>query len=255
MKKNNKFLLFILLFAAFVLLSSGVVSADVEETGPNIQTDEIVTGEGDEEAQARGFDVNHLVDAFELIDYGREESSPLAIITAVAMIANIGHEEGSETPEETSVDNEEVVEEAEKGKNTSDMIFNLLEEVKIMAQDEPVLLAVIEKVQELVLELKDEIGKGAVNGPTTYHYKLKKQYVHTWNIDFNGGEYATVQVQGDGASDLNLYIYDEDNNLIALDASPGDYCYTSWYPRWTGSYKIQVVNAGDSINDYYLVHN
>ena len=73
---------------------------------------------------------------------------------------------------------------------------------------------------------------------------------------FDGGRTARVVVNGDGDTDLDLYIYDAYGNLIAMDADDyGDYCIASWWPRWTGLFRIEVVNYGRVYNNYRIHTN
>ena len=64
---------------------------------------------------------------------------------------------------------------------------------------------------------------------------------------------ARVTVEGDGDTDLDLYIYDENNNLITKDDDNIDYCICTWTPKWTGTFKIKIVNRGSVYNRYHLM--
>ena len=76
-----------------------------------------------------------------------------------------------------------------------------------------------------------------------------------YTITFRGGELAEVGVVGDGDTDLDLYVYDENDNLIAKDIDYGDDCYVSWTPSWTGAFKIKIKNLGNVYNRYVLITN
>ena len=66
-------------------------------------------------------------------------------------------------------------------------------------------------------------------------------------------ELAMVTVHGDGDTDLDLYVYDENGNCVASDTSLGDQCVVTWTPRWTGSFTIRVVNRGFLPNNYTIM--
>jgi hypothetical protein len=66
---------------------------------------------------------------------------------------------------------------------------------------------------------------------------------------------AIVTVQGDGDTDLDLYVYDEFGNRVAADEGPTDHCSVIWTPRWTGTFTIKVVNRGALSNRYRLRTN
>ena len=76
-------------------------------------------------------------------------------------------------------------------------------------------------------------------------------YHHT----FRGDEGATVICIGDGDTDLDLYIYDENYNLIAKDDDYTDDCVCTFRPYWTGTFYIKIVNRGRIANRYLLRSN
>ena len=64
-----------------------------------------------------------------------------------------------------------------------------------------------------------------------------------------------VAVVGDGDTDLDLYIYDSNGNLIEKDDDYTDTCYCSWTPKWTGAFTIKIKNRGGVCNYYTLYTN
>lgn len=65
---------------------------------------------------------------------------------------------------------------------------------------------------------------------------------------FYAGEPARVWLRGDGDTDLDLYVWDENNRLICASENYGDRESCSWQPRWTGEFYIEVVNLGPVYN-------
>ena len=91
-------------------------------------------------------------------------------------------------------------------------------------------------------------------GPSIDLYdKVLAGYTDTWTYTFRANSEARVTVEGDGDTDLDLYIYDENNNLIAKDDDNIDYCICTWTPKWTGTFKIKIVNRGSVYNRYHLM--
>jgi hypothetical protein len=74
-------------------------------------------------------------------------------------------------------------------------------------------------------------------------------------IVFTGGERAMVEVIGDEDTDLDLYVYDSNGDLVAFDESESDHCIVSWTPERTEHYTIVIVNLGDVYNEYLLQTN
>ena len=91
-------------------------------------------------------------------------------------------------------------------------------------------------------------------GPSIDLYdKVLAGYTDTWTYTFRANSEARVTVEGDGDTDLDLYIYDENNNLITKDDDNIDYCICTWTPKWTGTFKIKIVNRGNVYNRYRLM--
>jgi hypothetical protein len=96
----------------------------------------------------------------------------------------------------------------------------------------------------------------AVGGP-----KLLRTSVEAFASDrfepivFRGGELAIITAIGDGDTDLDLYVYDENGRLVAKDDDGSDNCVATFQPRWTGEFRIVVRNRGSVYNRYRLETN
>lgn len=95
-----------------------------------------------------------------------------------------------------------------------------------------------------------------VNSPTgsmSGTYRLRALNTHTFQtISFRRGESASVYIEGDGDTDLDLYVYDQRGRLVAMDDDSLDVCLAEWVPQRTGIYIIKVVNRGNVYNDYFF---
>lgn len=76
-----------------------------------------------------------------------------------------------------------------------------------------------------------------------------------YHMTFVGREWEVLAVSGDGSTDIDLYVYDENNNLVAKDDDNSDDCLVRFIPRWTGNFTIKVVNRGRYANRYTLASN
>jgi hypothetical protein len=74
-------------------------------------------------------------------------------------------------------------------------------------------------------------------------------------VRFRAGEPALVYVRPVTAVDLDLYVYDELNNLICTGASGGHDAQCRWRPRWDGPYLVDVRNNNDTEVAYVLAIN
>jgi hypothetical protein len=71
-------------------------------------------------------------------------------------------------------------------------------------------------------------------------------------VYFHGGRSAAASVIGDGDTDLDLFVYDENGNLIGSDTDSTDRCLVRLHPRWTGAFQIEVRNLGSVYNEYRI---
>jgi hypothetical protein len=76
-----------------------------------------------------------------------------------------------------------------------------------------------------------------------------------YHMTFVGREWEVLVVSGDGSTDLDLYVYDQNGNLVASDDDNSDDCMVRFVPRWTGDFTIKVVNRGRYANRYTLGTN
>ena len=61
-----------------------------------------------------------------------------------------------------------------------------------------------------------------------------------------------VTVDGDGDTDLDLYVSDQYGNLLAVDDDRTDYCIGRFYLASGRYVRIQIRNLGDVWNEYQL---
>ena len=123
----------------------------------------------------------------------------------------------------------------------------LLTDAKTMAGSDGVLLALIDDV--------DRDVRGASGGPKYANSRVEAHDYDIYNVTFRSGETAIVTVIGDGDTDLDLYVYDSNGNLIDSDNDYTDNCVCTWTPRWTGNFRIKIVNRGNVYNRYILRTN
>lgn len=93
--------------------------------------------------------------------------------------------------------------------------------------------------------------KGPVQGTTT----VQGQHTDIYHDVFRGGEQAVVSIVGDGASDLDLYVFDAAGNLIGKDEDDNDRCVVTFTPPATGMFRIEVRNLGEAPNEYEVSSN
>ena len=80
--------------------------------------------------------------------------------------------------------------------------------------------------------------------------RVRAHATDVWQARVYAGVPARVIVNGDGDTDLDLYIYDASGRLLASDDDFTDYCIGTFIPRFTGDVTIRIVNRGSVYNDY-----
>jgi hypothetical protein len=86
-------------------------------------------------------------------------------------------------------------------------------------------------------------------------FRLFPDRVHTFTAMVYEGQPVRVEVRGDQdpRADLDLYIYDANGILVAIDDDNTNLCVGWWVPRFTGVVTIRVVNHGWVYDDYSLL--
>lgn len=181
--------------------------------------------------------------AVELSSYGYANNDALSLIQAARIAKQQGYvkTDGSKTTEGGT---------QESGKKRSHVCLEydiLLSDARDIAKNDGVLLALIDDVAKNT--------RGAVGGPKYATDCVRAGATDIYRVSFRAGERAEIAVVGDGDTDLDLYIYDENGNLITYDNDYTDRCYCIFTPRWTGSFTIKIVNRGHVMNCYVIRTN
>lgn len=188
-----------------------------------------------------------LMTASSLAKYGYANSSPTALIEAARIFASIQVQDSNV---EKTTEQKEVV--TQKETKVSFDPAKLLADAKEYAGKDKTILALVKSVEG---ELSEGTSRGAVGGPCyTKDRVLAKEYTD-YAVKFWANELAEVCLSGDGDTDLDLYVYDSNGNLIGSDTDYTDDCVVRWVPAWTGTFVIRVVNRGMVYNNFVLWTN
>jgi len=91
-----------------------------------------------------------------------------------------------------------------------------------------------------------------VQGSIFHTDAVLARHIDTYTVTLRAGETTRIQVSGDGDTDLDLFVYDQNGNLIASDTDYTDDCVVTVTPRWTGVFYVRIVNRGSVYNQYTL---
>lgn len=180
--------------------------------------------------------------AAELSKYGYANKSALALIQAAQIAVENNFQEVA-----AQKDNAEATQTTgdKKGNITLDP-KQLLEDAAVLADGDANLLALIAKASET------QSKRAPVGGSSYNSTSVNGNGTDVYTVSFIAGQTAVVTVVGDGDTDLDLYVYDSNGNLIVKDDDYTDNCAVSWTPKWTGKFKIKVVNRGPVYNRYII---
>lgn len=215
---------------------------------PTTRTDSV---SGDSPAsQPHSEQISGLRVAYDLAMYAYSTESPSALIVAADILTSIP-QEALNIPAQhgTGSENETV--------KSSQHIFTaegLLTAAQQMAQDDELILAMADRVRQR-LSSPTLAARGATGG-TKHDEDVVR--AHTWvyyDVQFDGQSLAECFVAGDGDTDLDLYIYDQNGFLVVSDTDYTDHCYVSWRPERTATFRIKIVNRGGVYNRYSLITN
>ena len=96
---------------------------------------------------------------------------------------------------------------------------------------------------------------GGVDGPMRSTRIIPGNGTHVHQAIFQGGRQAIVVVSGDGDSDLDLHVYDGNNNVVCEDDDLTDLAMCSWTPNYSSNYRLRIRNVGETANRYWLRTN
>lgn len=224
----------LVLFVSMFVLTIGAMAQSIKEK-PELK------GESSESLAAVRL-------ANDLLRYGYANKSTLALIDALQIFS-----ENPTQPLNTTREGSEVDESKADGKKAK-VSFDydtVLADAKKFADGDENLLVLIDNIDA---EAKGA-QRGAVNGPSRHYDAVNGNSTDTYQISFIANVLAEILVSGDGDTDLDLYVYDSNGNLIAYDESYSDDCYVRWVPAWTGRFFIKIVNRGPVYNNYVILTN
>jgi len=192
-------------------------------------------------------DLENLQLANQLAMYGYKTFSAEALVQAAKIMSSIKTQDLKfESYKQEPKPEEEATKKSKEGYDMA----SILAAAKNYADGDAKLLAAIVEVEKA-----NQATRGRVGGPGERYNYVYGNSKDLYEVNFIELQLAEIVVIGDGDTDLDLYVYDSNGNLIAKDDDYTDRCYVSWVPRWTGRYIVKIVNRGPILNNYHLVTN
>ena len=205
-----------------------------------------VAQEKEEAPKPQNDNVMNIKLAAELAQYGYDYDSPTALIQAATILNEVQLREF----EVESI----ILGEGENGnKKDSRPVFTveqLIKDALELAGNDDVVSTMASRIK-----VSEGVTRGRVGGAISQEEVVKANTTDIYNIKFYASETAEVLVIGDGDTDLDLYVYDSNGNLICKDDDYTDDCYCRWTPKWTGTFRIEIKNRGSVYNKYLIATN
>lgn len=226
-----------------IALAIFMVSPVMAEKGTNVSDEKAQTTS--EEARS----VKDLELAARLAEYGRRTNDPAALLVSAQIMKNTPAKEEKREKTTEGKKAETTAKKDSAGLTTPDA---LLAEAKEMAKsrNNHMVLEMIEKESKVMAQ------RGKAGSPVRHVDRVEAGLTDVFEgIVFRGREKASIGVVSDGDCDLDLFVYDENGNLIEKDTDYDPHCLVEFTPKWTGPFTIKVKNLGRVYADYVLVSN
>lgn len=228
------------------ILASGCASSEHASSSP--KADRVQSEVASSDATRA---VETVALAQRLAEYGRTMQHPELLVAAARILIETGT-----IPFNAMKEVEGTASDSDKpsaGEVGSFSIDALLDEARSLAAGDQVVIALIERVQAEAPELGT---RGRLFGPATHRDYVSGRTSHKWSMgSFRGAEPARVIVQGDGDTNLDCWIADENGQVIVSDERNTDACDLSWTPERTGTFALRITNNGAVYNVYSVTTN
>ncbi len=228
-----------LLALALVLAASGIASAPAAAQNQQAGAPRPVSAEGSA--------VDRIMMAEGVARFARETGDVSAMIVAARMIRGV---EIKPTDFGGVVSGGAVSGPPSETPARFPSFADYLAEARSMAGGNPVLRAEIGA-------LEAEKDKGIVRtsmAPGAAGHRMIMPPDGKWSFDIvvEARKPAIIAALGDGDTDVNIYVYDSRDALIAQDTSPGHEAVVRWTPTSASRYRVVVRNNGP-LNTYTVV--
>ena len=200
-----------------------------------------------EQTSQESEEMKALQAAYTLAEYGYATESASALIEAAEILSQVETQplKGKNTKAGESA-------QPEQSTGHEYTASKLIEDGIQLAGKDKTLLAWAQKVKKGIRPAT----RGATRGPQ-YDMDCARGNGGSfrYTIYFDGGRYASVSVRSLDGCDYDLYVYDENGNLIDQDVSYSPSAYVGFTPRWTGPFSIVVKNRSRYAGRYSLTTN
>ena len=171
----------------------------------------------------------------QLADFGELRKDPIALVEAAMILKQAGA----------------VLKPASAGAAAANAWESLLARAAQIAGPNPTVAGLIADVRAYKVRNIPTLSAD----PSVFSKRVKQKGADRVEVRFRAGEPAMVYVHPVPEVDLDLYVYDEFNNLICAGSGGSHEAECRWRPRWDGQYLVDVHNNNDVEVAYVLAIN
>ncbi len=187
--------------------------------------------------------VSQLQLAGELIAYGDSKKDPMALILA-AKIKKANPEKlvkrkklaGSDYISDLTID------------DYGNSVNAILVRARKLSGKNRALLAMADGVEKMT-------SRGSISGGDASFSRVSAKSSDIYSLSFKDSELASVGVDGDRGTNMDLFVTNEKGEDICKDTSLTDNLLCEWIPLRTEKFTIEIKNHGNSPNKYVLRNN
>lgn len=220
-----------LFLGAFMLVSISAFAQEQDQLAAKV------------DSKATSETVQQLQLANQLVKFGYQSKSALPLIQAVQIYKRLNVTD--EAREKTTVSEGSASESLTKTQVVSFDETKILADATKFAAGNKNLLALIDDAKKST--------RSPIQGTIRTSDCVNAHSVDVYRITCRGGETTTIYVSGDGDTDLDLYVYDSNGNLIAYDDDGLDECLVRFVAYRNHTFTVRVRNRGSVYNCYTLV--
>ena len=222
--------------AGVALIAAAPLVPAQERTGPNLATERGGVPGG----------VAQLALAQDLFALGAARKDPVAVLAAARLASGVVLRDMAPAKVTGPIKGRAIAETG-AGREASFAPRAMLNTARQLAGNDEAVLTLVERAEA-------EAPDGSVTAARAASV-LGAGQQDVWTLPFFGGNLAEIAVIGDGDTDLDLRISDQNGTTICANSSTGDTDYCNWVPAWNGYFTVSVANLGPLQNSYVLLSN
>lgn len=172
-------------------------------------------------------------DALSLAGWARESQDAEAMLVAARMLSSVGTLGEGDEPAAT-------VSSIATGSATgaAPTATALFDEAVELAEGDP---AIIDRISAA----RSSASRGLVGGAGSWVRDISARSSVSYEMTAQGGYLWNVIAAGDGDTDVDMEVFDQNGNLICRDIAPYTRASCSFTPAWTGRFTVRISNLGN----------